>query len=62
MSELIAGNKRFVYGRPRYGHDVARAAATANGQTAYFIHGSATVKLVASGGGATGTAVMTATF
>ncbi|MEU8656950.1 carbonic anhydrase [Actinoplanes philippinensis] len=32
MSELIAGNKRFVYGRPRYGHDVARAAATANGQ------------------------------
>lgn len=32
MSELIAGNKRFVYGRPRYGHDVAQAAATANGQ------------------------------
>ena len=32
LSELIAGNKRFVYGRPRYGHDVARAAATANGQ------------------------------
>ncbi|WP_430789667.1 carbonic anhydrase [Actinoplanes sp. G11-F43] len=32
LSELIAGNKRFVYGRPRYGHDVAQAAATANGQ------------------------------
>ncbi len=32
LSELIAGNKRFVYGRPRYGHDVTRAAATANGQ------------------------------
>ena len=38
------------------------ASAAANGQTAYFIHGSATVNLVASGGGATGTAVMTATF
>ena len=37
-------------------------SAAANGQTAYFIHGSATVNLVASGGGATGTAVMTATF
>ncbi|HWS34554.1 MAG TPA: carbonic anhydrase [Actinoplanes sp.] len=32
LSELIAGNKRFVYGSPRYGHDVAQAAATANTQ------------------------------
>ncbi|MEV0899265.1 carbonic anhydrase [Actinoplanes sp. NPDC049802] len=32
LSELISGNKRFVYGNPRYGHDVAQAAATAHGQ------------------------------
>ncbi|WP_092557644.1 carbonic anhydrase [Actinoplanes derwentensis] len=32
LSELIAGNKRFVHGSPRYGHDVTQAAATANQQ------------------------------
>ncbi|WP_127547228.1 carbonic anhydrase [Actinoplanes sp. OR16] len=31
-SKLITGNKRFVYGNPRYGHDVTQAAATASGQ------------------------------
>ena len=32
LSKLITGNKRFVYGNPRYGHDVTQAAATAGGQ------------------------------
>lgn len=36
-------------------------SASANGQTAYFIHGNATVNLVRQGGTA-GTATMTATF
>jgi hypothetical protein len=36
-------------------------SAAANGQTAYFIHGSATVTL-AGQGGAPGTATLTATF
>jgi carbonic anhydrase len=32
LTKLITGNKRFVYGNPRYGHDVTQAAATAGGQ------------------------------
>lgn len=32
LGKLITGNKRFVYGNPRYGHDVTQAAATAGGQ------------------------------
>ena len=37
LGELITGNKRFVYGRPRYGHDVALAAATASGQQPHSV-------------------------
>jgi len=32
LADLLAGNRRFVDGRPRYGHDVAAAAATSAGQ------------------------------
>lgn len=32
LAELLAGNERFVQGRPRYGHDVAAAAAVAGNQ------------------------------
>ncbi|GLY01652.1 MULTISPECIES: carbonic anhydrase [Actinoplanes] len=37
LSELISGNKRFVYGKPRYGHHVTQAAATASGQQPHSI-------------------------
>jgi carbonic anhydrase len=32
LAHLLAGNRRFADGRPRYGHDVAAAAATSAGQ------------------------------
>jgi carbonic anhydrase len=32
LADLIEGNRRFVEGRPRYGHDVAAAAATSHEQ------------------------------
>jgi len=38
LSELMAGNRRFVAGRPRYGHVVSNAAAVASGtQTPYAV-------------------------
>ncbi|MFC7534986.1 carbonic anhydrase [Actinoplanes sp. GCM10030250] len=37
FSKLITGNKRFVYGTPRYGHDVTQAAATAGGQQPHSV-------------------------
>jgi carbonic anhydrase len=37
LGELITGNKRFVYGRPRYGHSVTQAAATAGGQRPHSV-------------------------
>jgi carbonic anhydrase len=33
LAELLAGNQRFVEGKPRYGHHVSAAVATADGQT-----------------------------
>lgn len=35
LAELFSGNRRFVRGRPRYGHEIAAAAATSNGQQPY---------------------------
>ncbi|HEU5109913.1 MAG TPA: carbonic anhydrase [Micromonosporaceae bacterium] len=32
LTDLLNGNRRFVGGRPRHGHDVAAAAATSAGQ------------------------------
>ncbi|WP_229072279.1 carbonic anhydrase [Actinoplanes sp. DH11] len=32
LDKLVTGNKRFVHGTPRYGHDVTQAATTAGGQ------------------------------
>ncbi|PZM96277.1 MAG: carbonic anhydrase [Actinobacteria bacterium] len=32
LADLLAGNERFVQGRPRYGHDVTAAAAVAGSQ------------------------------
>jgi carbonic anhydrase len=32
LADLLAGNRRFAAGRPRYGHDVAAAAAVSGGQ------------------------------
>jgi carbonic anhydrase len=37
LSRLVTGNKRFVYGNPRYGHDVTQAAATASGQQPHSV-------------------------
>ncbi|MEV6348510.1 carbonic anhydrase [Actinoplanes sp. NPDC051851] len=37
LGELITGNKRFVYGNPRYGHNVTQAAATAGGQQPHSV-------------------------
>ncbi|WP_433828992.1 carbonic anhydrase [Actinoplanes sp. CA-015351] len=37
LSRLVTGNKRFVYGNPRYGHDVTQAAATAGGQQPHSV-------------------------
>src|SRR3954466_14927078 len=32
LAELVAGNRRFVSGRPEHGHDVSAAAAASGGQ------------------------------
>ncbi|GIE84667.1 carbonic anhydrase [Actinoplanes regularis] len=37
LGELITGNKRFVYGKPHYGHNVTQAAATAGGQQPHAV-------------------------
>ncbi|GAA4599325.1 carbonic anhydrase [Actinoplanes octamycinicus] len=37
LGELITGNKRFVYGKPQYGHNVTQAAATAGGQQPHSV-------------------------
>src|SRR3954469_8098005 len=37
LGELITGNKRFVYGKPQYGHNVTQAAATAGGQQPHAV-------------------------
>lgn len=37
LAELLAGNKRFVAGEPRYGHNVVAAAATSGGQQPYAV-------------------------
>ena len=37
LAELLAGNRRFVSGRPRYGHDVTAAAAASGGQQPYAV-------------------------
>ncbi|OJF15337.1 carbonic anhydrase [Couchioplanes caeruleus] len=37
LAELIAGNRRFVSGRPEHGHDVAAAAAASGGQLPHAV-------------------------
>jgi carbonic anhydrase len=37
LSNLLAGNRRFVAGRPRYGHHVANAAASSRAQQPYAV-------------------------
>jgi carbonic anhydrase len=37
LAELLAGNRRFVTGRPRYGHRIAAAAAASAGQQPYAV-------------------------
>ncbi|BCJ78038.1 carbonic anhydrase 2 [Catellatospora sp. IY07-71] len=37
LADLMAGNRRFVAGRPRYGHHVAEAAARSGGQEPYAV-------------------------
>jgi len=37
LGELIAGNKRFVTGRPEHGHQVSAAAAASGGQQPYAV-------------------------
>jgi len=37
LAELIAGNKRFVAGRPEHGHQVSAAAAASGGQQPYAV-------------------------
>ncbi|MET8147983.1 carbonic anhydrase [Actinoplanes sp. NPDC049668] len=37
LAELIAGNRRFVSGRPEHGHDVAAAAASSGGQVPHAV-------------------------
>ena len=37
LTELIAGNKRFVSGRPEHGHEVSAAAAASGGQEPYAV-------------------------
>jgi carbonic anhydrase len=37
LADLLAGNRRFAAGRPRYGHHVANAAAYSGGQTPYAV-------------------------
>ncbi|MEU4216844.1 carbonic anhydrase [Actinoplanes sp. NPDC026623] len=37
LAELIAGNRRFVSGRPQHGHEVAAAAAASGGQLPHAV-------------------------
>jgi carbonic anhydrase len=37
LAELMAGNRRFVDGRPEHGHDVAAAAAASGGQQPHAV-------------------------
>lgn len=37
LTDLLAGNRRFVNRRPRHGHDVTAAAASSGGQTPYAV-------------------------
>jgi carbonic anhydrase len=37
LAELVAGNKRFVSGRPTHGHNVAAAAAASGGQEPHAV-------------------------
>ena len=37
LAELVAGNKRFVSGRPEHGHSVASAAAASGGQQPHAV-------------------------
>ncbi|GAA0537315.1 beta-carbonic anhydrase CanB [Paractinoplanes ferrugineus] len=37
LAELVAGNKRFVSGRPEHGHQVAAAAAASGGQQPHAV-------------------------
>lgn len=37
LAELIAGNRRFVAGRPEHGHDVSAAAASSSGQRPHAV-------------------------
>jgi carbonic anhydrase len=37
LAELVAGNRRFVSGRPEHGHDVAAAAAASGGQQPHAV-------------------------
>ncbi|OLB76561.1 MAG: carbonic anhydrase [Actinobacteria bacterium 13_2_20CM_2_71_6] len=37
LAELLAGNRRFVAGRSRYGHHISAAAAASGGQNPYAV-------------------------
>jgi carbonic anhydrase len=37
LAELVAGNRRFVNGRPEHGHDVSAAAAASGGQQPHAV-------------------------
>jgi carbonic anhydrase len=37
LAELVAGNRRFVAGRPEHGHDVSAAAAASGGQQPHAV-------------------------
>jgi carbonic anhydrase len=37
LAELVAGNKRFVSGRPEHGHEVSAAAAASSGQQPHAV-------------------------
>jgi carbonic anhydrase len=37
LSELIAGNKRFITGRPEHGHQVSAAASASGGQSPHAV-------------------------
>src|SRR5215218_1885840 len=37
LAELIAGNRRFVSGRPQHGHEVSAAAAASGGQLPHAV-------------------------
>ena len=37
LAELVAGNRRFIAGRPEHGHDVSAAAASSGGQRPHAV-------------------------